>query len=150
MIATFFVIFYVYCTWTTFAFEAERYRTSMQDEKQLPQELSTCHEVILVQSAAIKDLAKSETSSSMTSKNRTSLTRNCLKGIVARSSSIPTKGYLSSPKTKSCKPLLMQPSVKPRKNSKRSRTPAPSERKMPSLGRTLSPLTCDAKKSLLR
>ena len=58
MIATFFVIFYVYCTWTTCAFEAERYHTSMQDEKQLPQELSTCHEVILVQSVAINDLAK--------------------------------------------------------------------------------------------
>ena len=58
MIATFFLIFYVYCTDTTYAFEAERYSTSMQDEKQLPQELSTCHEVILVQSAAINDLAK--------------------------------------------------------------------------------------------
>jgi len=58
MIATFFVIFYVYCTWTTCAFEAERYSTSTQDEKQLPQELSTCHEVILVQSVAINDLAK--------------------------------------------------------------------------------------------
>jgi len=58
MIATFFVIFHVYCTWTTYAFEAERYSTSIQDEKQLPQELSTCHEVILVQSVAINDLAK--------------------------------------------------------------------------------------------
>ena len=58
MITTFFLIFYVYCTCTTCAFEAERYSTSMQDEKQLPQELSTCHEVILVQSVAINDLAK--------------------------------------------------------------------------------------------
>ena len=58
MITIFFLIFYVYCTCTTCAFEAERYSTSMQDEKQLPQELSTCHEVILVQSVAINDLAK--------------------------------------------------------------------------------------------
>jgi len=58
MITTFFLIFYVYCTCTTCAFEAVRYSTSMQDEKQLPQELSTCHEVILVQSVAINDLAK--------------------------------------------------------------------------------------------
>ena len=58
MIITFFLIFYVYCTGTTYVFEVERYSTSMQDEKQLPQELSTCHEVILVQSVAIKDLAK--------------------------------------------------------------------------------------------
>ena len=58
MTATFFLFFYVYCTCTTCAFEAERYSTRMQDVKQLPQELSTCHEVILVQSVAINDLAK--------------------------------------------------------------------------------------------
>jgi len=57
MIATFFLFLCVYCSDTTCAFGMVRYSTSMQDMKQLPQELSTCHEVILVQSAAITGLA---------------------------------------------------------------------------------------------
>ena len=57
MIATFFLFLCVYCSDTTSAFWMVRYSTSMQDAKQLPQELSTRHEVILVQSAAITGLA---------------------------------------------------------------------------------------------
>jgi len=43
---------------TTCAFGASRYSTSMHHVNELPNSLDTCHEVILVQSAAIVDLSK--------------------------------------------------------------------------------------------
>ena len=58
MIATFFTFLWLFLACTTCAFDVSRYSTTMQDAKELPAELNTCHEVILVQSAAIKDLSK--------------------------------------------------------------------------------------------
>ena len=49
----FFLILFQICTMTTCAFHPSRYSYNMQDQSQLPQELSTAHEVILVQSNAI-------------------------------------------------------------------------------------------------
>ncbi len=49
----FFLILLQICTITTCAFHPSRYSYNMQDQSQLPQELSTAHEVILVQSNAI-------------------------------------------------------------------------------------------------
>ena len=49
----FFVFIFQICTMTTCAFQLTRYSDNMQDQSQLPQELSTAHEVILVQSNAI-------------------------------------------------------------------------------------------------
>ena len=53
MIRNFLLVFFQICTMTTCAFQPQRYSHCMQDESQLPQELSTAHEVILVQSNAI-------------------------------------------------------------------------------------------------
>ena len=49
----YFVFFLQICITTTCAFHLTRYSGNMQDASQLPQELSTAHEVILVQSNAI-------------------------------------------------------------------------------------------------
>ena len=49
----YFVFFLQICITTTCAFHMPRYSNNMQDASQLPQELSTAHEVILVQSNAI-------------------------------------------------------------------------------------------------
>ena len=49
----FFVFIFQICTMNTCAFQQTRYSNNMQDQSQLPQELSTAHEVILVQSNAI-------------------------------------------------------------------------------------------------
>jgi len=49
----FFVFIFQICTMTTCAFQQTRYSNNMQNQSQLPQELSTAHEVILVQSNAI-------------------------------------------------------------------------------------------------
>ena len=49
----FLVFIFQICTMTTCAFQLTRYSDNMQDQSQLPQELSTAHEVILVQSNAI-------------------------------------------------------------------------------------------------
>ena len=53
MIQKFLLILFQICTLTTCAFQPSRYSDNMQDKSQLPQELSTAHEVILVQSNAI-------------------------------------------------------------------------------------------------
>jgi transposase/cell division protein FtsB len=49
----FFAFLFQICIMTTCAFQLTRYSVTMQDQSQLPQELSTAHEVILVQSNAI-------------------------------------------------------------------------------------------------
>ena len=53
----YFVFFLQICITTTCAFHLTRYSDNMQDASQLPQELSTAHEVILVQSNAIVQLS---------------------------------------------------------------------------------------------
>ena len=53
MIQIFLLFLFQICTLTTCAFQPSRYSDNMQDQSQLPQELSTAHEVILVQSNAI-------------------------------------------------------------------------------------------------
>ncbi len=58
MISTFLTFLCLFLDCTTCAFDVSRYSTNMQDAKELPAELNTCHEVILVQSAAIQDLSK--------------------------------------------------------------------------------------------
>jgi hypothetical protein len=58
MIATFLMFLCLNLACTTCAFGTSRYSTHMPTEKDLPTELNTCHEVILVQSAAIQDLSK--------------------------------------------------------------------------------------------
>ena len=58
MIPTFLILFCYFLACTTDAFDTVRYSTCMEIEKELPSELSTCHEVILVQSVAIKDQKK--------------------------------------------------------------------------------------------
>ena len=58
MIPTFLILFCYFLACTTSAFDTVRYSTRMEIEKELPSELSTCHEVILVQSVAIKDQKK--------------------------------------------------------------------------------------------
>lgn len=58
MIATFLKFLCLYLACTTCAFDMRRYSYHMPTENDLPAELNTCHEVILVQSAAIKDLSK--------------------------------------------------------------------------------------------
>ena len=49
----YFAFIFQICITTTCAFSLSRYRDNMQDASKLPQELSTAHEVILVQSNAI-------------------------------------------------------------------------------------------------
>ena len=53
MIQIFLLFLFQICTLTTCAFQPSCYSDNMQDQSQLPQELSTAHEVILVQSNAI-------------------------------------------------------------------------------------------------
>jgi len=53
MTQSFLLILLQICIISTCAFQSSRYSECMQDESQLPQELSTAHEVILVQSNAI-------------------------------------------------------------------------------------------------
>jgi transposase len=53
----FFAFLFPICIMTTCAFQLPRYSVNMQDGSQLPQELSTAHEVILVQSNAITQLS---------------------------------------------------------------------------------------------
>ena len=57
MIQNFLLILFQICTMTTCAFQPSRYSDNMQNGSQLPQELSTAHEVILVQSNAITQLS---------------------------------------------------------------------------------------------
>ena len=56
MIATILTFSCHYLACTTCAFDTSHYSTHMQDAKELPTELNTCHEVILVQSNAIVQL----------------------------------------------------------------------------------------------
>ena len=58
MTPNFLILFCFFLACTTCAFDTVRYSNCMEIEKELPSELSTCHEVILVQSVAIKDQKK--------------------------------------------------------------------------------------------
>lgn len=57
MFPKYFLIFVVGCVATPCAIHPGRYSTNMQDASELPNELSTAHEVILVQSSAIAKLS---------------------------------------------------------------------------------------------